>query len=159
MSNNATESSSSYFEKKVTKEKKPTAVVVIFVLACLSLAGILPVLIMSSGLVPNGTELKGMNYDLSKVSEYFRLMLLPVSLFIASFFLYKLKRIAVKLFLGVIIIKILTVIYKFSMIEHYMKQFVENPTSVFLNQGTIVLTLIIILWYARKLDKDGVLKP
>ena len=159
MSNNTTESSSSYFEQKVTKEKKPTAVVVIFVLSCLSLAGILPTLMMSSGLIPVNTEIKGAYYDFNNISEYFRLILLPASFFIASFFLFKLKKIAVKLFLGVIIIKILTVIYKFSMIEPYIKQFAESPTSVIVNQGTVVLVFIIALWYVKKLDKDGVLKP
>jgi hypothetical protein len=159
MSNNTTESSSSYFEQKITKEKKPTAVVVIFVLSCLSLAGILPTLMISSGLIPLNIEIKEFYYDFNNISEYFRLILLPASFFIASFFLFKLKKIAIKLFIGVIIIKILTIVYKFSMIEPYIKQFAESPTSVIVNQGTVVLVFIIALWYVKKLDKDGVLKP
>lgn len=137
--------------------KRPKGVLVILILTSIYVFGVLGIWAILSGLIPV-EEAEQKMFNAYGFIEYTRLIVIPVYLLYSAIMLFRLKQIAIKLYIGYGIFFILNLLYSLTKLE-YRDVYLSGELQANITNIISILFIVFLVSYPYILNRKGLLRP
>ena len=145
----------SHYKNTTGIQKRPKTVWIILIISCWPLISLISYLGVMNGVFPAEGASKDF-FDNLNLFDHFIIIFFPLYIFTSALMLFRLKRIAIKLFIGYAVMRVLLTIYYFTK-QSYRDIFMLDITDSILSILTSIFIIVFLLYYANKLEKQGIL--